>query len=522
MLYSSAFETFAATPSIQATVTLLLLGLAVQWYFSLPPAPKFPKADLDEKDWHGSLMKAKSKFQNKPFMFGSRRELIILPNYLFDELKDLHDAQLSFRKQVYKTLNGKYTGLGKNVTPLAESVKNELTMNINTTLVILQDEIRYAVEEGIGNCPDWTSVKIFEKLLRIVALASGRIFVGRPLSRDEEWIKLTVNYTVDCSNAVKDVGKIKPWLRPILVPLTPSIRTAMQYRQKVAQKLKPQLKEMIEASKNIQKEDDDDRHDFVPSDQHSMATWSIGHYPPGENPTAETVADTILAGSFAAIHTTTMTLTNILYDLAAHPECQKVLREEIQRISAEEPSGKLRKKMMPKLRKLDSFIKESQRIHPLGGAMLMRLVTAPKGIKLSSGDYLPHNSVIAVASARQTSALDPKYLSPMPPQPSLDEFHPWRFSDLRSHPGEENKHQFVTTTTESTVFGHGIWACPGRFFASNEIKAILIQLLKRYDIGVGPAGQGAGGEFKRPSTYSVEMGYYPDPTASIYFRDIKV
>ncbi len=156
--------------------------------------------------------------------------------------------------------------------------------------------------------------------------------------------------------------------------------------------------------------------------------------------------------------------------------------------------------------------------------MVVRLVTAPKGIYLSSGDYLPHNSVIAVASARQTGALDPKYLSPMPPQPSLDEFHPWRFSDLRSHSGEENKHQFTTTTIESPVFGHGRWACPGRFFASNEIKAILIQLLNRYDIGVGPAGQGEGkgGDWRRPKTSSVEMGYQPDRTASIYFRDRKL
>jgi len=216
-----------------------------------------------------------SQFQNKPFIFGSRREVVMLPNYLFEELKDLPDAQLSFRQQVMETLNGKYTGLGKNVTPLAESVKNELTMNINITLAILQDEIRYAVEEGIGNCADWTSIKIFDKLLRIVALASGRIFVGRPLSRDEEWIKLTVNYTVDSSNAVKDVGKIKPWLRPLLVPFIPSIRKAMEYRRKVAAKLKPQLTEMIEAAKNVKKIDDDQHFDFVPSDQHTLATWSM-------------------------------------------------------------------------------------------------------------------------------------------------------------------------------------------------------------------------------------------------------
>ena len=149
-----------------------------------------------------------------------------------------------------------------------------------------------------------------------------------------------------------------------------------------------------------------------------------------------------------------MTLTNVLYDLAAHPEYADILREEIQRISAEEPSGKLRKKTMPKLRKLDSFIKESQRVSPLGSgkrdlfswmrdvcgsfaAVLQRLVTAPKGIYLSNGDYLPHNSIIAVTPARQTGAIDPEHLSPTLPQPSLDEFQLWRFNDLRSHTGEK-------------------------------------------------------------------------------------
>lgn len=72
-----------------------------------------------------------------------------------------------------------------------------------------------------------------------------------------------------------------------------------------------------------------------------------------------------------------MTLTNVLYDLAAHPEYVPALREEIKRISAEEPGGKLRKKTMPKLRKLDSFIKESQRIHPLGSGKSFSLPPPP-------------------------------------------------------------------------------------------------------------------------------------------------
>jgi cytochrome P450 len=30
-------------------------------------------------------------------------------------------------------------------------------------------------------------------------------------------------------------------------------------------------------------------------------------------------------------------------------------------------------------------------------------------------------------------------------------------------------------------FGHGNHACPGRFFASNEIKIVLIELLRNWD-----------------------------------------
>lgn len=61
MLDSQVLDRLAASPSAQATIVLVAVALIVQWYFNLPPNPKFPKAELDETDWHGSLMKAKSK-----------------------------------------------------------------------------------------------------------------------------------------------------------------------------------------------------------------------------------------------------------------------------------------------------------------------------------------------------------------------------------------------------------------------------------------------------------------------------
>lgn len=65
MLESQVLDRVAASPAAQATVILVVVALVVQWYFSLPPSPKFPTAELDETDWHGSLMNAKSKVRRR-------------------------------------------------------------------------------------------------------------------------------------------------------------------------------------------------------------------------------------------------------------------------------------------------------------------------------------------------------------------------------------------------------------------------------------------------------------------------
>lgn len=66
-----------------------------------------------------------------------------------------------------------------------------------------------------------------------------------------------------------------------------------------------------------------------------------------------------------------------------------------------------------------------------------------------------------------------------------DEFDGFRFYRLRKMGGgRENKHLFVTVSPESLTWGYGNHACPGRFFADTELKVILIELLRKWDIRV--------------------------------------
>lgn len=55
-----------------------------------------------------------------------------------------------------------------------------------------------------------------------------------------------------------------------------------------------------------------------------------------------------------------------------------------------------------------------------------------------------------------------------------EKFDGYRFLNRRKVPGLEMKSQLVSTSTDHLGFSHGKHACPGRFFAANEVKIAMV------------------------------------------------
>jgi cytochrome P450 len=88
----------------------------------------------------------------------------------------------------------------------------------------------------------------------------------------------------------------------------------------------------------------------------------------------------------------------------------------------------------------------------------------------------------------------------------------FRFDNARKEePSTSGRTQYVASNPASMSFGFGRHACPGRFFAANEIKAIMAYLLDNYDFKF------ADGQ-KRPESLLFETQYLPNPTATVLFR----
>jgi cytochrome P450 len=446
----------------------------------------------DAPNLHELLIEAHQKYPNKPFTIRETPHgapTIVLPKRYIDEVKNLPETKLSFRKAVMNRLAGKYTTIGGELDHgMVDCVKIDLTRNIARTLAGLQDEADFAIPSTFGECEDWTPIPFYKDVLRIIALLSGRIFVGLPLCRNEEWIDITIRYTMDAFAAVDPVNNISPLWRFWSAPSMPQVKKIHEHRANGARLLKPILQERLRQM--------EDPTFGPPADMIQFLMSRAGE----KKDDAMFLSYLQMLVSLAAIHTTAMNITHVIYDLAAHPEYIAPLREELESVLRED-GGVLVKTSMTKLKKMDSFLKESQRMNPPNSLSLSRQTTSD--ITLSDGLYIPKGTYTAISSLGIN--YDPSTY------PSPYEFQPFRFSNLRSQPGNENKYQFVTTSTESIAFGHGTHACPGRFFASNEIKVIFAGLLMRYDVKLK---EGMG----RPANMRGKTRLGPDTKAEVLFR----
>jgi len=344
-------------------------------------------------------------------------------------------------------------------------VRGPLTRNLGLLFPDVIDEIDLAFPEAIRLKGDeWVSISVMETMAKVVSRASNRVFVGLPLCRDPEFLSTVVNFAFAVSLG-RDVLSVVPGVfRGVAGRLLPWSKRAIR---KTSEYIEPIIQERLQKLQELGDDWPDKPDDYL--------MWLIEEaHKVGRG--ADLVVQGMLVSNFAAIHTSSHSITHSLYNLAAKPQYMQPLREEVEAVIHEHGWTKVG---MGKMWKLDSFMRESQRLAGISGISVMRKVL--QGITLSDGTYLPKGTIV-VAAAAATHQDERYYENP-------EAFDPFRFSDMRAEESEKIRHQYINTSGEFIPFGHGKHACPGRFFAVNELKVMMSYIIINYDMkfedGVG-------------------------------------
>ncbi|KAK5128354.1 hypothetical protein LTR85_003022 [Meristemomyces frigidus] len=467
---------------------LILLSFIYSTLTSERPHPSFPVISLSEKGLgpkasffrHGKDTIIKGIAQtNGPFQIVTGTgPKIVVPNRFADELKS-HDA-LNFNEAFAKDFFAEYPGFeahrqglqGDNL--IQEIVRVKLTQSLGLITGDLVEETTASIHDYFGEDSEWHATLVKQNVLDMVTRLSSRVFLGKELCRNERWLQIAKDYTIDSFIGARLLRLVPSVLRPAAHWVMPHcIRLRREYAD--ANKLiLPEVERRKECAEKA----------IAAGGKPPKTADTIGWmYEVARGRKIDYVAAQ-LSLTMAAIHTTTEAITQALLDVCANPEVMQPLRDEVIQVVGIDGWSKT---ALYKLRLMDSFLKESQRFHPPGFASMNRMVKA--NIQLSDGTTLPAGARIMLA---------PKYSDPTV-YTDPGKFDPHRFLREREKPGQNNSWQHVTTSAHHMGFGHGQHACPGRFFASNEIKIALAHLLLKYEWQFDGSGPSPEMEFEGSS-----------------------
>ncbi|KAF8507441.1 cytochrome P450 [Gautieria morchelliformis] len=418
----------------------------------------------------------------------SRWHVIVTGDILVEELRKSSDDTLSIAAGLSELFQSKYT-MGATILtnryhlPL---LRSQLTRNLASLFSDIRQEIILSIEDNIPLTNEWTSIKAYAVVLQIVSRTSNRIFVGAPLCQNPDYVSLAIHHTLEVSNGAPTINFFPNILKPLAARVLTNVPASVE---RAVKHIRPLVEER-------QKKIDEYGINY-PEKPVDFLSWLMDEAE-GEERSLMNLTYRILHLNFASIHTSSMSFTHALYHLASQPEYIEPLRNEVETIVAEEGWTK---SSLTRMRKLDSFFKESQRMNGLGAVSMTRM--ALKDVTFSDGTTIPRGAIVsAVASACHHD--DDIYSNG-------DTFDGFRFSDLREQGGNGNMNQFVATNPNFIAFGHGSHACPGRFFAATVMKLIMAHLILTYDIKMESEGV-------RPENKWLGFACRPDTNAELLFR----
>ncbi|KAJ0316082.1 hypothetical protein Brms1b_005738 [Colletotrichum noveboracense] len=421
-------------------------------------------------------------------------ELTILPPIPYaNEIRN-HD-DLSFDRVLDKNFHAYLPGF----EPLREKnpykpalkhvIRTRLTQFLAKLTVPMTDETTKALNDIVGDDQEWKPLVVKQNMVKIVARVSTRIFGGEELARNDKWLKITSEYARTAFFASELLRIFPKSIRFVIHQLNPFSWKLQGQMNDARRIINPIVAKRRQAKKAAEDAGEDE------PEYNDCLEWC-------EEASEEPIADPavpMLGLSFAAIHTTADVVTQSMIDLARNPEYFDVLRKELGDVIRTDGWNKMG---LYKMKVLDSFLKEVQRINPISMAAMHREATKP--VTLSNGLELP-------VGARITVSCQQMWSSQVYPDPQR--FDAYRYLRLRERlgAGNDGAAHFVSTSPEHLGFGHGQHACPGRFFAANEIKIILCHLIMKYDWRL------TGGDYK-PKTTTFGLTNETDAKATVEIR----
>ncbi|KAL6405273.1 putative cytochrome p450 protein [Ilyonectria robusta] len=406
---------------------------------------------------------------------------LVIPRNRWDEFRN-HPG-FTFKASVDNDMLVEYTKFGGPPDYFNKAITSGLNPTLGEYAPVLHALIQKHMKAVIGEYPEWTEVKVHERMLTLVTRVSSRAFYGSAMTGSDEWLALAYGYLGSVIGTIRQLKTFPPWLRPLVHLVSP--------RRKAIRKQFDEAKKIVAETIRQRREIGGGPLDSPPSLFDHLTTGKNAQY--AEHVDTQTLHQMTLIA--VGNSTTVSSAVQALYDLVENRGYIPVLMKELQE-APRDADGYLTRQALQEMRLMDSLLKESFRLNGAGMTTFAR--ASVKDVTLSDGLFVPKGTKVEIA-AGAIDRDDQQW-------PDANKFDPTRHYKARQQQGHEKKHTFVSTSQEDLGFGYGRHVCPGRYLTDIVDKLVLSELLLNYDMKYLPGkGRPANFEYENIVSGSILM-----------------
>ncbi|KAI0640703.1 cytochrome P450 [Trametes meyenii] len=303
-------------------------------------------------------------------------------------------------------------------------VREKLTRSLPVLFPSIFEEITLAVPAYI---PADEKVGVMGVTQHIIARVSNRVFVGDSACRMQKYLDLTIAFAGHMIQDATILNLFRRVLRCMFSVVAPFASRASSDQREVIKCLQSLI------------------------DEHQGILRKYG--------SSWDKKPRLMAGNFAAIHTTSIALSHILYYLAQYPEC---------------------------LASILGMCRQSMKDMTLSNGMVI-----PSGTIVCPASYHTHHDSTIYANA--------------------EGFDPFRFARMREEDAGGARHLFVNASTEYMPFRYRKHTYPDRYFAASELKAVVGYIALHYDLKLPD-------DVERPENMYFGLSMFPALDGKLLFK----
>lgn len=279
-------------------------------------------------DYEAILQQGAREYPDSPYTISySGYEYAVYPSKCFNEVQRLPESTASGVEWFTHVITQGWCLLGTHSGVQHKTFAIDLARAVPVQVHQRQKQSRSAFDAVFGPCTEWTTIRLFWNIQKIVAVTNATSLTGADLGTNPRWLTAVQFFPVSIMLGVYGSHTVPRIIRPLVSPV--ALLPARMFAKYMEVLLRPMARHDLEEYENASRTGEKEKLVSATSNKKfPIVAWLLSRMRP-EQRTLDRIIHYLIVVAFMSTGTSAGALYYTIGELASRPELVSELREEI-------------------------------------------------------------------------------------------------------------------------------------------------------------------------------------------------